>query len=115
MWEKTVMSEIKIRDDFLPLWIDEEDIKNGVKLAKAQAEITGDIAFKAGQESGNSKGFKLGVIAGEMLGRKEVVEWQSAWLEGYCHSREHTRDTKFKRLCMDCRQAKLKGWGLGDD
>ncbi len=40
------MDEIKIRDDFLPLWIDEEDIKNGVKLAKAQAEITWDKAIR---------------------------------------------------------------------
>ena len=64
------------------------------------AEAQAEISFKAGREVGNSKGFKLGVIAGELLGRREVVEFMNRFYEGRLLS------------SSEVWQAKLKEWGI---
>jgi len=69
----TVMSESKMRDN-LPLWINEEDIDNGMQIAQAQAEIS----FKAGYSEGKASSAEdvaKSLIIGLQQGRKEVVDW----------------------------------------
>jgi len=71
MWEETVMSDSLLKD------IDKDGTRMGRRqLAKAQAEITGDIAYKAGKEEG--KKYKQPVYdfarASYLRGIKEVVE-----------------------------------------
>ena len=83
----------------------------------AQAEITGDIAYKAGYEKRDSEfvynpdylDFQKGVKTGRELGRREVVEWGN----GRC---EHSpkRFTRRHR-CFKCWQGKLKEWGLDEN
>ena len=91
MWEKTVMSDgklVKTHDDicsklffaFMPINSrahpkDETEVLKTV--AKSQAEVTGDIAYKAGREA--ERDFILQNtdrdIRARKEGRREVVEW----------------------------------------
>ncbi len=74
MWGKTVMSEDVIRDK-LPL----NDgysyyMAFGEAVAKAQAELTGDIAFKAGEAQAEQILTKVYADA-KQAGIRKVVEW----------------------------------------
>uniref|UniRef100_A0A6M3JG63 Uncharacterized protein n=1 Tax=viral metagenome TaxID=1070528 RepID=A0A6M3JG63_9ZZZZ len=66
-----------------------------------QAEITWDIAYKAGYEEGR--------LYGKQAGLKEVVEW----IEGFVY-KEITFDPDVKAYYISGKvwQAKLREWGI---
>jgi len=119
-WEETVVD-----DEEMNAKLKENDFARGTEgykqvtrvIKETQAEITGDIAYKAGYEKRDSEfvynpdylDFQKGVKTGRELGRREVVEWGN----GRC---EHSpkRFTRRHR-CFKCWQGKLKEWGLDEN
>ncbi len=94
MWEKTVLSEERIRWAWSDAYQKGESVRGRERaIAKAQAEKTGPIAHAAGKADG----------------RRELIEWGN----GICEGHEHwgntyvTRGTK-RHYCLACRETLLK-------
>ena len=71
MWEKTVMSDEQLEDLFQEKR--HEPTSWDKDVAKAQAEITGKIAYKEGEVAGYKRGLEMREPYKE--GIRKVVEW----------------------------------------
>ena len=107
----TVMSkdEIELRLGYLANGLS-EDVSEIRKVLEVQAEITGEIMFRAGQEEGRRETWDTAIKEAVQGTRREVVEWVDS------HKFEYTDSEGFARLRYpftdDEWQAKLKEWGL---
>lgn len=130
MWEKTVMSdeelEKDIRKDYENFSVKEqtgEIIDILIWTREYQAEITGDIAHKAGQESRCDWHKPIPQIIAESVkaGRREVVEFLATitpYLQmGYPEPKvasEHPYKPSYLKVDSEKYQAKLKEWGIDE-
>ena len=114
-WEKTVMSGGK-------MWEHQTfGLRSGAitqlqveEIAKYQAGITGDIAFKAGYKKRKSEETTVSLADMCMKHRKFGIETVVEWMIEPCH--EHSSGgVMAKRECHICLQIALKEWGIDEN
>ena len=117
-WEDTVISDEQVNHEVCLakeavelIRFNQVEMNTYLRITNAQAELTWDIAFKAGYDKRESEfvynpdylDFQKGVKTGKELGIKEVVEW--------INSGNIIHDINWAGGRKEW-QAKLKAWGI---